>query len=107
MRRFLPLLFLAATACTMTNPEPAVPVDDWVPPADVTSGFNEREPDTCKASTLQAGVGQPVAMLDTSGAPGPVRIIAQDEVVDQEEYRSARINLHVDRRGTVRLLTCG
>lgn len=87
-------------------PPPVVPV---VPegPIDVTPGLNEREPDTCKAAGLQGMVGQPSGNVRTVPLPGPYRIVAPGQMVDQNEYRSDRLNFHVDAEGIILRIGCG
>lgn len=96
------LALAGVAACVQDRaPEPALP------PGDVTPGFNEREPDTCKAAGLQGLLGQPSAGLQAMPMPGPVRIIAPGDVVDQEEYRSSRIDVKVDSTGIITQVSCG
>ena len=76
-------------------------------PADLTPGFDEKEPDTCKAASLQGLIGQPSGNLRTVALPGPVRIIVPGRVVDQDEYRSNRINAHINGDAVITKITCG
>lgn len=103
------LLCLSAAACAAPPaPEPmpsAAPVFD--PSVDVTPGFNDREPDTCKAAGLQGYVGQPVAVVQGLGLPGPLRIIAPGEMYDQEEYHANRVDVRVDATETITSISCG
>ena len=103
------ILPLAAAGCgTAPPPEPPVPaVPVFDPNVDVTPGFNEREPDTCKASGLQYLLGQPSTVFDTMTLPGPLRVIAPHEVYDQEEYRSNRIDVRIDAAGAITSIGCG
>ncbi len=39
--------------------------------------------------------------------PGPYRIIAPGQVVDQSEYRSDRVDIHVDAAGIITRIGCG
>jgi|GEM_PF-1938098 len=77
------------------------------PPEDLTPGFDDKEPDTCKAASLQALIGQPSGNLRTFAMPGPVRIIVPGRVVDQDEYRSNRINAHINNDAVITQITCG
>jgi hypothetical protein len=102
----LPAVGLIGMAACVADP-PAEPAALPGPAADLTPGFNEREPDTCKAAGLQHLLGQPSATLQTLPMPGPVRIIAPGDVVDQEEYRSTRIDVKVDSTGIITQISCG
>ncbi|MES2665385.1 MAG: I78 family peptidase inhibitor [Pseudomonadota bacterium] len=75
-------------------------------PADLTPGFVDKEPDTCKAAGLQGLIGQSAGNLRTVALTGPVRIIAPGELVTQE-YVAQRINVAVDGAGTIRRIDCG
>lgn len=75
-------------------------------PADVTPGFNDKEPDTCKAADLQGLLGQPAGNLRTIALEGPVRIIRPGELVTQE-YDSHRIDVDVDGAGNMWRIQCG
>ena len=77
------------------------------PPKDLTPGFAEKEPDTCKAASLQGLIGQPSGNLRTVALPGPVRIIVPGRVVDQDEYRSNRINAYINGDAVITQITCG
>lgn len=102
----LPLLaVLALAACVPPPPEPEPPLP--LPGGDVTPGFNDKEPDTCKAGGLQGLVGQPEAMLQTVPITGPLRLIHPNEVFDQEEYRAARVDVFVDAAGIIQRISCG
>lgn len=103
----LALCLLAAACGGPTEPglPPAAPVQD--PSIDVTPGFNEREPDTCKAAGLQAMIGQPAATLDGLALQGPLRVIAPGQVFDQEEYRSNRVDVRTDAAGIITSISCG
>lgn len=100
-------LVLTLAACgpeAPPEPPPILPVD---PAVDVTPGFNEKEPDTCKASGLQYLIGQPATALTSLALPGPVRVIAPGEMFDQEEYQAARIDVRTDMAGIIRSIHCG
>lgn len=97
-------------------PDPAIPPPGFLGPpvsappyggpVDVTPGFNDTEPDTCKAAGLQGFVGQPAGNLRTVAVSGPVRIIHPGELVTQE-YDSHRIDVDVDGAGTIQRIQCG
>lgn len=74
---------------------------------DPTPGFNDREPDTCKGASVAVLVGQPVGNVRTVVMPGPYRVVAPGQVVDQNEYRSDRVNLFVDAAGMITRIGCG
>jgi hypothetical protein len=76
-------------------------------PVDPTPGFIEREPDTCKAAGLQGLLGQPAGNVRTVPMPGPYRIIGPGVVVDQNEYRSDRVDIYTDAEGTIIRIGCG
>ncbi len=106
------VLILALTACAAPAPKRVVVVTQPVGPiatvpADLTPGFNEKEPDTCKSQTMQGLIGQPSGNVRTVRAPGPVRIIAPATVYDQEEYRSDRVNVFIDGAGIIHQISCG
>ncbi len=103
------LLCLVAAACAAPpEPEPVqTPAPVFDPSVDVTPGFNDREPDTCKASGLQGYVGQPVSVVQSLALPGPVRVIAPGEMYDQEEYHSNRVDVRTDGAGTITSISCG
>ncbi|MBP9182689.1 MAG: hypothetical protein KBF78_06135 [Fuscovulum sp.] len=109
MKPFPAILALALAACAAApapdlRPQPQPPGDPF---ADRTPGFNDREPDTCKAAALQGLIGQPSGNLRTMALPGPVRVIVPGDLVDQEEYRSDRIDVWVDGAGIIQRLSCG
>jgi hypothetical protein len=98
------MVLLLLAACTAPKPPPrAVPMAL----TDPTPGFNDKEPDTCKAGALQGLVGQPSGMARTVRAAGPMRIIGPVSVYDQDEYRSDRINLFIDAQGIITRIGCG
>ena len=108
--RQLPAILAVGMAALLSACAPApraVPAVVAAPPVDLTPGFAEREPDTCKAAGLQGLVGQPSGNLRTVRLPGPVRMVAPGQVVDQEEYRSDRINVQLDGEGLIQGLSCG
>ncbi len=98
-------LGLLAGCAAPVPPPPPEPMP--VVPVDLTPGFNEREPDTCKAAGLQGLIGQPAGNVRTVPMPGPYRIIAPGQVVDQNEYRSDRVDIHVDAAGIITRIGCG
>jgi hypothetical protein len=105
-------LALVLTACAAPAPKRVVVTKPAVDPSvsapiDQTPGFNDKEPDTCKAQTLQGLIGQPAGNVRTVRAPGPVRIIAPATVYDQEEYRSDRLNVFVNGDGIISSISCG
>ncbi len=75
-------------------------------PVDLTAGFNETEPDTCKAAGLQGMVGQSAGNLRTVPLAGAVRIIPPGALVTQE-YDAHRIDVNVDRAGNILRIQCG
>jgi Peptidase inhibitor I78 family len=101
-------LCLAACAPLAPKVQPKPPiVAVAVPPGDVTPGFVDKEPDTCKSTPQRGLVGQPAGMLRTVPAAGPVRMVFPGTVYDQEEYRSDRANVFVDGAGIITRVTCG
>lgn len=105
MKAILPIfaLFLGLSACA-PKPEPLpVPVD---PNVDLTPGWNDKEPDTCKASQYQYLVGQPATALGTAGITRAYRVIPPGALVSQE-YDSQRIDVQTDNEGIILRLTCG
>lgn len=103
--RLFPVLALVV-ACAPT-PEP-LPPPVIGPPADVTPGLNEKEPDTCKAAPLMVHLGQPVAGLqaDAAATGRKLRVIGPGDIVTQE-YDSFRVDATVDGAGLVTRITCG
>ncbi len=102
------LLCLGLAACAAPYQAPApLPAPALMAGGDVTPGFDDREPDTCKAQALAGLVGQPSGMLRTVPVAGPVRIIGPGTVYDQEEYRSDRINAFTDGKGIILRVACG
>ncbi len=73
---------------------------------DLTPGFNDTEPDTCKAAGLQGMIGQPSGNLRTVPLAGAVRIIPPGALVTQE-YDAHRIDVDVDSAGTILRIACG
>lgn len=105
---WMPLCLAVAGCAAPPEPEPvpsAAPVFD--PSIDRTPGFNDREPDTCKAAGLRGMVGQPAGSLQGMALAGPLRVIAPGEVFDQEEYRSDRIDVRTDATGIIVAISCG
>ena len=107
MKLFVAILALLLAACSPREAPRPAPVMPATPPVDVTPGFNEKEPDTCKAAGLQGLIGQPSGMLRTVALAGPLRVVGPNEVVDQEEYRSTRVDAYVDGAGVIARLSCG
>lgn len=107
----LGLVLLALSACAWLPParpeapSVSVPQPPMAPAA--PAGLTSREPDTCKAASVQSLLGQPSGMSRTLRPPGPMRIIGPATVYDQEEYRSDRINLFTDGNGVIIRISCG
>lgn len=104
--RFAALASCGLAACTAPAPKPQ-PAPPALLQGDVTPGFNEKEPDTCKSAALRGLVGQPSGMARTVPLSGPVRIIGPGNVYDQEEYRSDRANIFTDGAGVIVQVSCG
>lgn len=102
-----PLLAVALAGCAPLPPERPALREKEQTPVDLTPGFQEREPDTCKAAGLTGLIGQPSGMVRTVAMPGPYRIIAPGQVVDQDEYRSDRVDIHTDAEGVILRISCG
>lgn len=101
-------LCLVACAPPVPRVQPKLPIGPLaLPPGDVTPGFVDKEPDTCKSAPQRGLVGQPAGMLRTVRSAGPVRMIMPGTVYDQEEYRSDRANVFVDGAGIITRVTCG
>ena len=98
---------LAACAASPSKPRIVMVPAAGIALADKTPGFDDKEPDTCKSASLQPLIGQPSGNLRTVPLPGPVRIIVPGRVVDQDEYRSNRINAHIDGEAVITQITCG
>lgn len=103
MRALLPLLILTSLIACAPEPEPLPPVD---PNIDRTPGWNEKEPDTCRAGDYRHLVGQPATALDMAGISRAYRVIAPGGLVSQE-YNAQRIDVELDSAGTIVRLTCG
>lgn len=105
----MPVLVIGLVLTGCAAPPPPAPVPQVVPPGpvDVTPGLTEREPDTCGAGGLAQLVGQPSGMVRTVPMPGPYRIITPGQVVDQNEYRSDRVDIHTDAEGMILRISCG
>ena len=103
------VLCLCLASCAVAPPPKSLPpvVPAATAPADLTPGFAEKEPDTCKSAGLQVLVGQPSGMLRTVPMTGSVRMIFPGTVYDQEEYRSDRANVFVDSGGIITRINCG
>jgi Peptidase inhibitor I78 family len=104
MKAFAPFLLVVGLAACAPEPEPLpLPVD---PNADLTPGWNDKEPDTCHAGDYQHLVGQPAVALDSAGIARAYRVIAPGGMVSQE-YDSQRIDVYLGETGTILRLTCG
>jgi hypothetical protein len=103
---WMPLCLAVAACAAPPDPVPsAAPVLD--PAIDRTPGFNDREPDTCKAAGLQVMLGQPASSLQGMALAGPLRVIAPGEVFDQDEYRANRVDVRTDAAGIIASISCG
>lgn len=61
---------------------------------------------TCGASALQQVIGLPVRVLPDRGSWSSIRIIHPGEMVTMD-YNADRLNVRVDRNGTILQLSCG
>lgn len=62
--------------------------------------------DHCGASRHQNLIGTPAASIDRLQLPKGARIIHPDTAVTQD-YRTDRLNIHVDEAGHVERVACG
>lgn len=62
--------------------------------------------DACGADSLQKWVGMPLAAMDKSTFPEQTRILHPDSVATMD-YRTDRLNVHVDAAGKVVRVVCG
>ncbi|PLC49410.1 hypothetical protein CR159_12420 [Pollutimonas subterranea] len=62
--------------------------------------------DHCGASTHQNLVGTPASSIDRLQLPKATRIIHPDTAVTQD-YRTDRLNIHVNEAGQVERVVCG
>lgn len=92
----LPLAALALTACTHpVSPEPPAPAEAGV---------------QCDANRVQNLVGQPGASVieeaRTRAGAKVARVLRPGQIVTME-FRSDRLNIHVDESGKVTRISCG
>ncbi len=89
------------------------PVDDVQPvqpvevssETEVTSGLEERLPDTCKLDNFRAFVGQQFADI-TVPAGTKTRVVLPGQILSQV-YEADRVNIHVNGDGQVTKVICG
>ncbi|MFZ1467960.1 MAG: I78 family peptidase inhibitor [Paracoccaceae bacterium] len=115
MKVILTILAVVLAGCAQTRPvqraavRPAAPVvaAKAAPVVDRMPGLRDKEPDTCKAAGLQGMIGKPAGYMRTVALKGPLRVVGPNEVVDQEEYRSDRVNAYIDGQGIIARIGCG
>ncbi|MCY4180442.1 MAG: I78 family peptidase inhibitor [Litoreibacter sp.] len=96
----LPLFLLACTPVV----DDVQPIE-VTPEREVTSGLQERLPDTCKLERFEGFVGQNFAdIIVPEGTK--VRIVLPGMIVSQV-YEADRVNIHVDGNGVVTKVICG
>lgn len=70
------------------------------------SGLIERTPDSCGVSENEELVGQPVETFNQDAWPEPVRVVAPGSIITTD-YNAKRINLDIDKSGTITRIWCG
>lgn len=66
----------------------------------------DTEDDHCSASRHQALIGTPASSIDRMQLPKGTRVIHPDTVVTQD-YRTDRLNIHVNEAGQIERVACG
>jgi hypothetical protein len=97
MRSILPTVaaMVLLQACTVVMPEP-VPVPPEPPPSLAS----------CHAEGLDGLIGMSVRVLPVNGGWASLRIIRPGMMVTMD-YSATRLNVQVDRKGTILSLYCG
>ena len=96
MRHSALLLTLALAACVEGQMPPTAGQDPAISPP---SG-------ACPAPSLQNLVGRPETVLQTMRFGSEIRIIHPGTAVTMD-YREERMNIEIDKTGTISRVTCG
>ena len=89
MRLFLLLPLVLLAACQNTAPR-----------------VSASAPNDCGAEAYQTLIGTPANIIDAKALPPKTRIIHPDTAVTRD-YRTDRLNIHVDEAGQVTRVVCG
>lgn len=104
MTRFALLLPFLMVACA-----PAVddvqPVEIDAEQPEVSSGLEERLPDTCKLDNFRSFVGQQFA--DVTVPEGTKTRVVLPGMILSQVYEADRVNIHVNADGQITKVICG